>query len=53
MEADLPALLHARRGTRNRGGFTLVEVMVATTVLVVLVVILFQMTAGVGNIWKS
>ncbi|MBE7157840.1 MAG: prepilin-type N-terminal cleavage/methylation domain-containing protein, partial [Rhodospirillales bacterium] len=47
------ALLHARRGTRNRRGFTLVEVLVATTVLVVLVVILFQMTAGVGNIWKS
>ena len=34
-------------------GFTLLEMLVAITILTILLVALFELTAGVGNIWKS
>ncbi|CAN5758076.1 hypothetical protein BH09VER1_BH09VER1_12870 [soil metagenome] len=34
-------------------GFTLIELLVATAILLIMMVILLQMTGGVGQIWKS
>jgi uncharacterized protein (TIGR02599 family) len=41
----------AQRG--NSAGFTLVEVLVATVILVIIVGILFSMTQATSNIWKN
>jgi len=38
---------------RRRGGFTLIELLVATAVLLVIMIVLLQLTGGVGEIWKS
>ena len=37
----------------RRGGFTLVEMLVAITVLLILMAALFTVSAGVTNVWKS
>lgn len=38
---------------RRPPGFTLLELLVATTVLLVVMVVLLQLVGGVGEIWKS
>lgn len=38
---------------RRPRGFTLLELLVATTVLLVVMVVLLQLVGGVGEIWKS
>lgn len=39
--------------SRHPRGFTLMELLVATTVLLVIMVVLLQLVGGVGEIWKS
>jgi len=39
--------------TTFRSAFTLLELLVATAVLMVVIVVLLQITGGVGEIWKS
>jgi|GEM_PF-1101247 len=42
------------RGRRvGISGFSLLELLVATVILLVVMAVLLQLTAGVGNIWKS
>ena len=38
---------------RMKSGFTIIELLVATAVLMVVMVALLQLTGGVGEIWKS
>lgn len=47
----MPNILPAR--SKHHRAFTLVELLVATAVLLVLMVVLLQLTGGVGEIWKS
>ncbi len=44
--------LDSRRRTRRVGGFTLVELLVATTVTLLLVVVLVQVFNGASNAWR-
>jgi len=37
----------------RRSAFTLIELVVATTVLLIVMIVLFQMAGGVGNLWNS
>jgi len=46
--------LRATRGSRpSRGGFTLIEVLVATAVFLVLLTLLLSITSHAGKIWQS
>lgn len=46
--------VQTRLRTRQRdGGFTLLELLVASSVLLILLAILFQITAQVGNVWRD
>jgi uncharacterized protein (TIGR02599 family) len=38
---------------RNQRGFTLIEIMVATVIMVILMGIIFQLTASMADIWRS
>lgn len=53
--APLPPLFTCgpAAGRMRPAAFTLVELLVAMAVFVVVLVVLFQVTAAVGNIWKS
>lgn len=42
-----------RRPFPTRAGFTLLELLVATTVLLLMMAVLLQLTGGVGQLWKS
>lgn len=44
---------HSRRPSHEENGFTLVELLVATAILLIVMVLLLQMTGGVGQIWTS
>ena len=39
--------------TFRRRGFTLIEMLVALTIIVIIMITLFSVSAGVANIWKS
>lgn len=52
MDCKFPA--HLPRRTRLReGAFTLLELLVASSVLLILMAILLQITAQVGNVWRD
>jgi uncharacterized protein (TIGR02599 family) len=45
--------MHASLSLRRPRGFTLVEIMVATVIMVILMGIIFQLTASMADIWRS
>jgi len=45
--------MNSARDERRAQGFTLVELLVAIAVLLIVMVVLVQLTGGVGQIWKS
>jgi uncharacterized protein (TIGR02599 family) len=39
--------------SRSQTGFSLIELMVAVVILLIVMIVLFQMAGGVGNLWSS
>jgi uncharacterized protein (TIGR02599 family) len=51
LRKPVPVKFHPR--FQLRAGFTLLELLVATSVLLLLMAVLLQLTGGVGQLWKS